>query len=67
MSNKTKFDFCKLFLAVPFTAHPPKKFLERLGRMAVPTKKTRLVGLLLALTRQAASALLELSSSTSTS
>ncbi len=32
--------------------------------MAVPTRKARLAGLLLALTRQAASALLELSSST---
>ncbi len=45
----------------------PQKIWERLGRMAVPTRKTRLVGLLLALTRQAASALLELPSPTSTS
>jgi hypothetical protein len=42
----------------------PQKFWERLGGMAVPTRKARLVGLLLASTRQAASALLELSSST---
>ncbi len=45
----------------------PKKFLECLGGMAAPTRKASLVGLLLALTRQAASALLELSSPTSTS
>ncbi len=45
----------------------PQKIWERLGRTAVPTRKARLVGLLLALTRQAASALLELSRPTSTS
>ncbi len=45
----------------------PQKIWERLGGMAVPTRKARLVGLLLALTRWAASALLELSSPTSTS
>jgi hypothetical protein len=44
----------------------PKKFWERLGGTAVPTRKARLDGLLLTLTRQAASALLELSSPTST-
>ncbi len=45
----------------------PQKIWVRLGRTAVPTRKARLVGLLLAWTRQAASALLELSSPTSTS
>jgi hypothetical protein len=41
-----------------------KKFWERLSGTAVPTRKARLVGLLLAWTTQAASALLELSSPT---
>ncbi len=59
-----KFYFCKLFLAVQFPARPPQKIWERLSGMAVPTRKASLAGLLLALTRQAASALLELSSST---
>ncbi len=45
----------------------PQKIWERLGGTAVPTRKARLDGLLLALTRQAASTLLELSSPTSTS
>ncbi len=45
----------------------PKIIWERFSGMAVPTRKGRLVGLLLALTRQAASALLKLSSPTLTS
>jgi hypothetical protein len=45
----------------------PQKIWERLGGTAIHTRKARLVGLLLALTRRAASALLELSSPTSTS
>jgi hypothetical protein len=60
-----------LFLQVvscgPITRSSPQKFWEHLSGLDVPTRKARLVGLLLALTRQAASALLELSSSTSTS
>ncbi len=57
-----------LFLRVvsrgPISCSSPPKFWERLGGMAVPTRKARLAGLLRASTRQAASALLELSSST---
>ncbi len=49
-----------------FPLVPPKK-REYLGRTAVPTRKAKLIGLLLALTRWAASALLELSSPISTS
>ncbi len=51
----------------PISCSSPKKFWERLGGTAVPTRKAKLAGLLLASTRQAASALLELSSSTSSS
>ncbi len=68
---KTKFYFCQLFLVVPFLACQ-KIIWERLGKTAVPTKKGSLgkdipsigtlVGLLLALTWQAASALLGLAS-----
>ncbi len=66
-ARTTKLNICELFLMVPFPARPQKLFWECLGGMAVPTRKARLVGLLLALTRQTASALLELSSPTSTS
>ncbi len=63
-ARTTKFYFCKFFLAVPFPARLPKKSenvsVERLFQ-------AMLAGLLLALTRQAASALLELSSPTLTS
>ncbi len=48
----------------PISRSSPKKFWERLGGTAAPMRKARLAGLLLASTRQAASALLELSSST---
>ncbi len=51
----------------PISCSSPQKVWERLSGTAVPTRKARLVGLLLALTRRAASALLELSSPTSTS
>ncbi len=62
-----KFYFHELFLAVPFPACSQNKFWEHLGKRAVPMRKARLVGLLLALTRQAASVVLELSSPTLTS
>ncbi len=62
-----KFYFRELFPTVSYPTHPPQKIWERLGGMAVPTRKARLVGLLLPLIRQAASALLELSSPTLTS
>ncbi len=71
MSDKTKFYFCEFFFAVPFL----RIFLRCLGGMAIPLRKGSLgkdipsvgtlIGLLLALTWQAASALLEPSSSTS--
>jgi hypothetical protein len=73
MSDKTKFHFCELFLAVSFLVLNKKK-LRHLGGTAVTMRKSslgrdmpsvgKLVGMLLALTLRAASALLELSSST---
>ncbi len=66
MPVKQNFIFASCFLQSHFPL-TPQKIWESLSRTAVPTRKARLVGLLLALTRWAASALLELSSSTSTS
>ncbi len=72
MSDKTKFYFCKLFLVVPFLIG--NKNIETPWRNGCSNKKCSLgrdmpsigtlVGLLIALTWQAVSALLELSSST---
>ena len=62
-----KIIFLQVVSCGPISRSSPKQFWEHLGLTAVPTRKARLVGLLLALTRQASSALLELSSPTSTS
>ncbi len=73
---KWNFIFVRVFFCGPIS-HSQRKILRRLGRTAAPTRKGSLgrdmpsvgtlVGLLLALTLRAASALLELSSSTSSS
>jgi hypothetical protein len=75
MSDKMKFYFC--ISCGSISRSFPQKILERLGGTAVLIIKGSpgrdmpsvgmLVGLMLASTRQAASALLELSSSTSSS
>jgi hypothetical protein len=61
MPVQQNFIFASCFLWFHFPLIP-QKILRRLGGTAVPTRKARLVGLLVAWTRQAASVLLELSS-----